>query len=278
MAGDVRITVLVENDTESDKLLAEHGLSVLIDCHDYRILFDTGQGPALAHNTQELGVSLTDVDALVLSHGHYDHTGGMPAVVAASPDVQIFAHPDVVKTRYACPAHHPARPVGMPSASLEVLSDKKADVVDTTRPTEIRPGLFVTGMIPRITPYEDTGGPFYLDEAGTQDDPLLDDQALWFDTEAGTVVLLGCAHAGVVNTLAYVRRLTAPRPMYAVLGGMHLGQASEDRLAHTVSALDSLDVQRLGPAHCTGALATSRLRDIYTDRIVSLGAGATHVF
>ena len=145
-------------------------------------------------------------------------------------------------------------------------------------PIEFRPGFFLTGAIPRQSDFEDVGGPFVLDEAGAQPDPIADDQALFFDTRDGVVVVLGCAHAGVVNTLRHIRRLTGNRPFHAVLGGMHLLAASPERIARTFEALRELDVLRLGPAHCTGILPTARLWTEFAGRCFACGVGTSLMF
>jgi 7,8-dihydropterin-6-yl-methyl-4-(beta-D-ribofuranosyl)aminobenzene 5'-phosphate synthase len=124
-----------------------------------------------------------------------------------------------------------------------------------------------------VTDFEDTGGSFFLDHACQQPDPLTDDQAIYFDTTQGTVVVLGCAHAGVINTLYYVRQLTHDRPVHAVLGGMHLINASSERLQWTIEQLRKLGVERLGPAHCTGTAAVAALWNAFPGQCFDCHAG-----
>ncbi|MCC6489378.1 MAG: MBL fold metallo-hydrolase, partial [Candidatus Hydrogenedentes bacterium] len=117
----------------------------------------------------------------------------------------------------------------------------------------------LTGPIPRVTEFEDTGGPFFRDAACEVPDELTDDQAAYVDTRDGLVVSLGCAHAGVINTLTYIQHLTCQAPIHTVIGGMHLVSAGSDRLDRTVEALAGMGVRRLLPLHCTGFEATARL-------------------
>jgi len=251
----VRITTLVENTAGSPSLLGEHGLALWIECGERRVLFDTGQGGVLAGNARKLGVALERADAIVLSHGHYDHTGGLAEVLDGT-----------------------SRSIGLPVLGEDDVRSRARELVWTARPTEICDGLFVTGQIPRITGFEDVGGPFFIDRQCRIADSLPDDQALFFASAQGTVVLLGCAHAGVINTLRYVRSLTDCQPVAAVLGGMHLGSASPERLERTVEALRGLDVGRLGPAHCTGPAAAAKLCSAFPGRCAPCTAGTTMEF
>ena len=139
-------------------------------------------------------------------------------------------------------------------------------------------GLFVTGEIPRQTDFEDVGGKFFLDERCQQPDPLVDDQALFFETPDGVVVLLGCAHAGVVNTMLQIERLTQGKHFHAVIGGMHLLNASPARLNATIQALRRWNVSQLVPMHCTGMLATTRLWAEFPNRCAAGGVGTQLVF
>ncbi len=139
-------------------------------------------------------------------------------------------------------------------------------------------GIFVTGEIPRHSTFEDTGGAFFTDPDGAHPDLLLDDQALYFDTKAGLVVLLGCAHSGVVNTLEYVRQLTGGRRIHTVMGGLHLLNASPARMDQTIAALRRLDIQRLAPAHCTGLPALAQLWTAFPDRCFACAVGVRQAF
>jgi 7,8-dihydropterin-6-yl-methyl-4-(beta-D-ribofuranosyl)aminobenzene 5'-phosphate synthase len=155
----------------------------------------------------------------------------------------------------------------MPSALDEgFLKKHTADLTWTNRTAAVTEEIFITGSIPRVTDFEDTGGDFFLDEPCLEADPIVDDQAVFFDTRDGTVVLLGCGHAGVVNTLNHIQKQTGGRPIHAVLGGMHLINASQDRLTRTMDALRGLDVNVLAPAHCTGARAQARMGTEFPDR------------
>lgn len=253
-----RITVVVDNTASGRGLLAEHGLAFWIEHRGHRILFDTGQGGVLAHNARRLDIPLETVDAVVLSHGHFDHTGGLAALSEKGTPFALFLHPAALAPRHSRPPDGPPREIGMPPPSVEAVR-QNTRVVWTESPTELFPAVHVTGPVPRRTGFEDTGGPFFADTAGREPDLLPDDQALYLETRHGTVVVLGCAHAGVVNTLDYVRALTENRPIHTLIGGMHLVSANEERMERTIHALRQLGIQRLMPAHCTGFPAMARL-------------------
>ncbi len=254
----LRITVVVENTASARDLLAEHGLAFWIEHRGHRILFDTGQGGVLAHNASRLNVPLDAADAIALSHGHYDHTGGLATLFEKEAVPALFLHPAALAPRYSRPPDGPTRAIGMPPASIEAVR-QHTTIVWTESHAEIFPGVHVTGPIPRRSGFEDTGGPFFADAAGREPDLLPDDQAFYLETSHGTVVVLGCAHAGVVNTLHYVRALTENRPIHTLIGGMHLVSANEERMDRTIQALRHFGVQRLMPAHCTGFPAMARL-------------------
>ena len=269
-----QITVLVENTAGGRGLLAEHGLSFWIEFGSRRILFDTGQSAVLFHNAQVLGIDVSTVDAVVLSHGHYDHTGGLRKMFEMAPAVPVYLHPQALEPKFACGGER-SREIGM---EREMAQTAKQHIDGglgsfTDGPVEIFPGVWATGEIPRGSAFEDTGGPFYRDPNCTQPDELLDDQALVLETPEGLVIVLGCAHAGVVNTLNHVAELFPNRSIQMVLGGMHLVHALPSRINYTIEVLRRYDVQRIGPAHCTGAEATRELWDALSQKCFLCSVG-----
>jgi 7,8-dihydropterin-6-yl-methyl-4-(beta-D-ribofuranosyl)aminobenzene 5'-phosphate synthase len=268
------IAVLVDNTANRQGLLAEHGLSFWIEARGRRILFDTGQGMALAHNADKLGIDLSTVDDVVLSHGHYDHTGGLLAALPEFSRAAVYVHLTAFCERFVQDSQTGVRPVRSPIESFDWLTSRVGRVVATrTQPIGLGGGVWLTGQIPRRSDFEDAGGAFYLDQACTQPDTIIDDQALYIETEQGLVVLLGCAHAGVVNTLEYICTLTGQNRIHAVLGGMHLLNADERRLGQTIRRLRELDVQRIGLAHCTGFGAMARMHHELPDRCFYCATG-----
>lgn len=269
--SNIRITTLVDNNADADKKLAvEHGLAFWLETPAGCVLFDTGQGAALLQNAAALGVDLGRADAIVLSHGHYDHTGGLDDALAAAPQARVFVHPAAFAAKFSR-KRTPARDVGWKSKNFRdeaALRSRDGGLTLTAGPTEVFPNfsdipgspvLKVTGEIPRTNDFEDTGGAFFLDAQCETPDPLIDDQAMFFDSPDGTVVILGCAHSGVVNTLNYIRSLTGDRAIHAVIGGMHLGSASPRRITNTIDVFRSMNISLLAPAHCTGDAAVAEM-------------------
>ncbi len=271
----MRITTLVENTASRSCLLAEHGLAFWIEADGFRLLFDTGQSGVVVHNAERLGIDLATADAVALSHGHYDHSGGLEAAAALLRTKRIYAHPVAFRRKYT--RDDPGgggRFIGMPPASKKAVMDH-VRVIPTGVPVEVGGGLLLTGEIPRLTTFEDTGGFFFEDPACTHPDTLPDDQALFFDTPSGLVVVLGCAHSGIVNTLLHIRSLRPERPFRAVVGGMHLVHASELRLERTIQALHDMKVRELHPLHCTGCHAMARLENAFPGCVGACPVGTT---
>jgi len=165
MIRSLRITVLVDNIAREPGLLAEHGLSLWIEADGRRILFETGQGQALKPNAGRLGIDLERADAVVLSHGHYDHTGGLAELPSLGAESAVYLHPLALEAKYSrmpTPSH---KAIGIPDRAGRYLLSSSCRLVATRPPTEVSSGVFVTGQIPRRTPFEDTGGPFFSTSA-----------------------------------------------------------------------------------------------------------------
>ncbi len=274
MNPDIRITTLVENTASGAGLLAEHGLSFWIEYGDKRILFDTGQSDILTKNAKVLGIDLAETDAIVLSHGHYDHTGGLSAILNRVRKPKVYIHPQALNPKFSRKDDN-IRVIGMPDTVKQTvnIAAESGRVVFTKKPTEVLPGLFVTGQIPRNTDFEDTGGDFFKNRNCTEKDILADDQAIFYETREGSVIILGCAHSGVVNTLNYVAKLTNQKYIYAIAGGMHLLNASAERIERTIEALRRYNVKRIGLAHCTGNKAVEEFNTAFPGRCFICSAG-----
>ncbi len=257
----LKITVLVENTAGGKGLLGEHGLSFLIEADDQQILFDTGQGLALRHNAQTLGISLENLDTIVLSHGHYDHAGGLPTILEHCTNTDLFLHPKAIAPKYS-----PRGDIGSPIDNVKTLASHCRRLIWTETPTEIMPGVSITGTIPGHHPLENTGGAFWHNSQHTEVDRLLDDQALYLQVPEGIVVIFGCAHAGVINTLDYIAQITNTNKFYAVIGGMHLLRANQERLQATVETLSKYHVQVIEANHFTGMKAMTFLWHELGDR------------
>ena len=276
-AGAVKITILVDNEANQG-LTVEHGFSAWIETASQRFLFDTGQGSALSSNAGKLGIALDSMDTLVLSHGHYDHTGGVPFVVEKAPAVHVYCHPGAIRPRFAI-RDGAAKPIGMPGTSRAALAGLSPERLHwTAGAIEIAPGIGLTGPIPRRTDYEDVGGPFFVDGEGRHEDAIEDEMALWIRMELGLVVVTGCGHAGLINTLRYALRLSGASRIHAVLGGFHLREASEARVARTIAALKELAPDLMVPCHCTGERVIEEFAKSFAERVHRGSAGATYTF
>ena len=274
MINSLSITQLVENTAGSPGLLAEHGVAFYIETDEHRLLFDTGQGLALRHNAAILGIPIASVEAIILSHGHYDHAGGLSAALEMTGPVDLYLHPKALTAKF----NHKGQEISAFIAGQTDLGSLAGRTFDTQGPTEIFSGIHVTGEIPRTHKIEDTGGPFYQNPECTRPDTLPDDQALFIETPEGLIVLLGCGHSGVVNTLEYVQQLSDNKPIHAVIGGMHLLRATPERLAFTGDRLNDLAVGYLAPNHCTGLEAVCYIKSRFPGAFHQSQTGTIHTF
>jgi len=272
----LQITTLSENTAGLGGLMAEWGLSILVESEEMNILFDTGQSLSASHNADLMGIDLKLVDKIVLSHGHFDHTGGLKAILLRlGKEIDIIAHPDIWAAKYGRREGQEAQYIGIPF-HRQTLESLGARFKLSRKPVKLTDSIMTTGEIPMITEYE-TIEPYLVVKEGDRykPDKLLDDQALIITTGAGLVVILGCAHHGVINTLYHAQKLTGVETIYAVYGGCHLVNATEERIWLTIAALQELGVQKMGFCHCTGLAASAIMAREFGDRFLFNIAGTS---
>lgn len=255
-----RITILCENSVGPlSGTLGEHGFSALIEPSDGApLLFDTGQGLTLLHNARCMNKDLSRVGDVVISHGHYDHAGGLKPLLEMCGAKRVYGHPSVFCPRYRVKDTGECHPISFP-ASREELEAAGAVFDLSSEFRAIAPGIYLTGEVPRVTGFETGDQGLYRDCTGQELDDTPDDQSLVLETEKGLVLVLGCCHAGLVNTVEHVAYMTGRRDIHAVIGGTHLGFCSQEQIGKTVAALRTLGIKKLAASHCTGFAASARL-------------------
>ncbi len=308
--------------------VAEHGFSALINIVEdsisrssssqnltkntdgntnYAYLFDTGvTEDGVIHNADLLGMDFSNIDGIILSHGHFDHATGLVNILKRisskrSSSIDIFLHPDAFLRRWlVLPDGKKARMPSLDEKQLESLGGTihKSDKA-TTLPTKENPFLLMTGQIPRKTRFE-KGFPYQYAENSDNDDsddnhpnekknlnlvpdPLVkDDQAIIVNLrKKGLVVLTGCGHAGIINTLNYAKDLTGIDKIYAIIGGFHLpadGGIYEEAMDPTIEEIQNTDPEYIIPCHCTGWKATNKIIDLMPDKFIQSAVGTTFTF
>lgn len=275
MTPPLRLTIVCENTVGSPlPLLGEHGFACLIDSPAGRILFDTGRGAGLLHNLAALGIDPASIAAVVLSHGHYDHTGGLLPLLRRIGPRPVIAHPGIFAERYFIrEGERRNLSLGVTRQELETAG-ARFRFCETC--CEVGPHLWFSGRIPRTAAVE-TGDPGLVvaraDGGSYQPDPFADDAALAMLTPHGLVIVLGCAHAGLINTVEHFRQQLATPAVYAIVGGTHLGPASEAQFAATADYLAGLGGTLIGVAHCTGQPRAARLYSRFPQRVFFAAAG-----
>lgn len=263
----MRVTVLVENETSAPNLRTEHGLALWIETGGRALLFDTGASDAVVANAAALGVDLSSADAIVISHGHYDHAGGLAFAARASPDAAILAGPNATMRRYSR-REDGIHEIGFDQQTIRAVAHRLKTVRDGQR---IVPGVAVLAEFPDNLPLpEDNRRLLVRGKDGLVEDPFTDEIALLVDTGMGPVLITGCSHRGIGNI---VQRAGAEgNRLAAIIGGFHLRRETDERIMELVPTLERLG--RIYGAHCTGAHAIDLLRSRIGTNVSDVHAGA----
>jgi 7,8-dihydropterin-6-yl-methyl-4-(beta-D-ribofuranosyl)aminobenzene 5'-phosphate synthase len=271
---EIKITTLSENSA-TNEYLAEWGLSMFIEADGLKVLFDTGSGVAAVHNARLMGIDFKQVDKIVISHAHHDHTGGLRDVLRIMrKEVEVIAHPDIWASKYGRRSKEPVHFAGV-HFRRELLENLGARFNLTREPVRLTPHFLTTGEIPMVSGYEEIDSGLFDNTSGEMlPDALNDDLAMVLDTDYGLVVILGCAHRGIINTLRHAQKLTGKELVYAAIGGTHLLNASAERLQKTAAELQEIGVQYLGVSHCTGFGASAYLAREFGERFFLNNAGS----
>jgi 7,8-dihydropterin-6-yl-methyl-4-(beta-D-ribofuranosyl)aminobenzene 5'-phosphate synthase len=247
-------------------------------------LFDTGQGMSLANNARMLGIDLAKIKTVVLSHGHYDHTGGLPDVLFPVRGVEVIGHPDIFSEKYAEMDTGSGKEsvfIGMKYAREYLEGTLGARFRLTREFSEIGQGIYFSGQVPRKTSFEHPDKRLKVKQEGKLvEDPLLDDISLLIETAKGPVVLLGCAHAGVVNVMNHFAAKTGYQRFHALIGGTHLGfmTGPGEQLQRSMDAFDAYQVDLIAVSHCTGQQGSAACYHRFKDRFAFASAGWSVTF
>lgn len=280
----VRPPLAKEGKIKDDTLLAEHGFSLLITVYQgedkHTILFDTGYTKVgVLHNMTQLGVDIEEIEAIVLSHGHMDHTGTLYGILdKLSHTIPLVLHPGIFQYPRYTRRPDGAKSIWPRTVVKDDLKEKNVDIIESETPVWLTDDMImVTGQVERITPFE-KGMPNALMEKNGElvQDPIIDDQAIVMKLERkGLVVVSGCAHAGIVNTLMFAQKTTGEQKIHAVLGGFHLsGPFFEKFHDPTVDALKKIDPDVLMPMHCTGWKAIQRFQKEFPESFLLNSVGS----
>ena len=277
-----KITVICENSVYmTSALIGEHGLSFLIENED-ATLFDTGQGLGLMNNLKVLGKDSSIIKRVVLSHGHYDHTGGLLDFLKTHEgNIPVYLHPDAFNSRYS-------------QTTDEGITTEKAIGIRHERIEYEKEGAnfhFINGYIPitgSISALCEVSRDFNWKSQDARlkqkvndkiiDDPFMDDLSLLITTDSGPVVLLGCAHAGIVEILNDISKRSGYREFHAVIGGTHLANAAEEYVKEAIAALKKYNVKKIGLSHCTGFKIACRFASEFQDKFFNASVGAVIEF
>jgi len=255
--------------------MSEHGLSFLIEISGRRLLFDTGSsGKVILHNLRKVGVDPEELSAIVLSHSHRDHTGGLAILLERSPDIPVYAHPDIFTQRLSLRGDR-LKDVSLPiSQSVMIL---RVQLYLSEEPVEVIPGVWTTGEIThRPEPEGRSERHFIRTKGRLMPDPYKDDMALVVEMEGEVVLICGCCHAGILNTIYHMERMFN-KPIKAIFGGLHLQDADETHLARVVEVLKGYGPPRIYANHCTGNRALNLFQEAFGDKVVPFPAGSSEI-
>ena len=271
-----RITTLAENTSGKPNIIGEWGFCALVETEEMTVLLDSGAGHGVLHNAEQLGIDLKKIDKIVLSHAHYDHTAGIQKVLKKiGKEIEVIAPLDLWAGKYSVRGGAKKRYIGVPFTQAE-LESLGARFTMTREPVKITANMMTTGEVEIVTDFEQVGEDYLLVKVGDEyeRDACPDDRALIVKTDMGLVIVLGCAHRCLINTLYHARKVTGEEKIHMVIGGCHLIDASENLIQKTIDALKKFDIQRLGVSHCTGLKAGAMMASEFGDRFFFNTAGS----
>jgi len=278
----LKITVVAEDSVLYESpYLGQHGISLLITAErngiKKNVLVDVAQNSAaLLENMHMLDIDPASIDAVVLTHCHYDHTQGVAKILKeiGRQDIPVIAHPDIFRLNFITDPY--LRHVGIMDGDRQADIEGSGGTLYLTKdPLEIMPGLFTTGQVERTTTFEEVGiRLFTIENNQVKSDPMLDDISLIANVkEKGVVIITGCSHAGIVNITKQGARLAGTDKIHGIIGGFHLIEAAKDRIRKTTQALKEFDPDWICAGHCTGFLAQVELYNTFNDRFTPLHTG-----